>query len=146
MVQAVCDRLWRCPLGNRLRNSIGCEGLRVYLQKQFSFFWHSFLLSSFCLAITVPVLGQQIPNTNASEHNLSSQKTLTTAIQPTTEIPSLNELQFGKSSAVYLLRTPRNQNSVSQISQAITPVVSVTDVKVNTTDKGIELILVTPNS
>jgi iron complex outermembrane receptor protein len=118
----------------------------VYLQKQFSFFWQSFLLSSSCLAISIPVLGQQIPNTNVSEHNLSSQKTLTTAIQPTTEIPSLSELQLGKSSAVYLLRTPRNQNSVSQISQATTPVVSVTDVKVNTTNKGIELILVTPNS
>ncbi|QKQ75146.1 TonB-dependent siderophore receptor [Nostoc sp. TCL240-02] len=119
----------------------------MYLQKQFSFFWHSFVLSSFCLAITIPVLGQQLPNTNnASDHKLSSQKTLTTAIQPTTEIPSLNELQFGKSSAVYLLRTPKNQNSISQISQATTNVVSVTDVKLNTTDKGIELILVTSNS
>ncbi|MHC5861678.1 TonB-dependent siderophore receptor [Nostoc sp.] len=117
----------------------------MYLQKQFSFFWHSFLLSSSCLAISIPVLGQQIPNTNASEQQLSSQKTLTRAIEQTTEIPSLSDLQFGKSSAVYLLRTPR-QNSVSQISQATTSVVSVTDVKVNTTDKGIELILVTPNS
>ncbi|MHC5769084.1 MAG: TonB-dependent siderophore receptor [Nostoc sp.] len=118
----------------------------MYLQKQFSFFWHSFLLSSYCLGITIPVLGQQIPNINAGKQQLSSQKTLTRAIQPTTEIPSLSELQFGKSSAVYLLRTPRNQNSVFQISQATTNVVSVTDVKVNNTDKGIDLILVTPNS
>ncbi|MEH2058197.1 MAG: TonB-dependent siderophore receptor [Nostoc sp.] len=96
--------------------------------------------------MSIPVLGQEIPNINAGKQQFSSQKTLTTAIQPTTEIPSLRKLQFGKSSAVYLLRTPRNQNSVSQISQATTPVVSVTDVKVNNTDKGIELILVTPNS
>ncbi|WP_375491985.1 TonB-dependent siderophore receptor [uncultured Nostoc sp.] len=118
----------------------------MYLQKQFSCFWHSFVLSSSCLAITIPVLGQEIPNTNTSEQHLSWQKTLTRAIEPTTEIPSLSELQFAKSSAVYLLRTPRNQNSVSQISQATTPIVSVTDVKLNTTDKGVELILVTPNS
>ncbi len=57
----------------------------MYLQKQFSFFWHSFVLSSFCLAISIPVLGQEIPNTNASEQSLSLQKTLTTAIQPTTD-------------------------------------------------------------
>ncbi|MEH2239088.1 TonB-dependent receptor plug domain-containing protein [Nostoc sp.] len=96
--------------------------------------------------MSIPVLGQEIPNTNASEQQLSSQKTLTTTIEATTKIPRLSELQFSKNSAAYLFRTPRNQNSVSQISQPTTPVVSVTDVKVNTTDKGIELILVTSNS
>ncbi|MEH2279435.1 MAG: TonB-dependent siderophore receptor [Nostoc sp.] len=94
----------------------------------------------------IPVLGQEILNNNASEQQLSSQKTLTRAIETITKIRSLSELQFAKSSAAYLLRTPRNQNSVSQISQATTNVVSVTDVKVNTTDKGIEIILVTTNS
>jgi iron complex outermembrane receptor protein len=118
----------------------------VYLQKQFSLFWHSFLLSSSCLAMTIPVLGQEVPNTNAGSQQLLGQKTLTGAMEVTTEIPSLSEVQFGKTSAVYLLRTPRNQNYVSQVSPAKTPVVSVTDVKLNTTDKGIELILVTPNS
>jgi iron complex outermembrane receptor protein len=118
----------------------------VYLQKQFSLFWHSFLLSSSCLAITIPVLGQEVPNTNAGSQQLLGQKTLTGAMEVTTEIPSLSEVQFGKTSAVYLFRTPRNQNYVSQVSPAKTPVVSVTDVKLNTTDKGIELILVTPNS
>ncbi|MEH2336464.1 TonB-dependent siderophore receptor [Nostoc sp.] len=94
----------------------------------------------------IPVLGQEILNNNASEQQLSSQKTLTRAIETTTEILSLNELQFAKSSAAYLLKTPRNQNSVSQISQATTNVVSVTDVKVKNIDKGIEVILVTSNS
>ena len=127
----------------------------MYLQKQFSFFWHSVLLSISCLAISIakpvsvyaiPVLGQEILNTKTDEQQLSSQKTLTRAIETTTEIPNLSELQFGKSSAAYLLRTARNQNSVSQISQATTNVVSVTDVKVNNTAKGIEVILVTSNS
>lgn len=127
----------------------------MYLQKQFSFFWQSVLLSISCLAMSIakpvsvyaiPVLGQEILNNNAREQQLSSQKTLTRTIETTTEIPSLSELQFAKSSAAYLLRTPRNQNSVSQISQATTNLVSVTDVKVNNTDKGIEVILVTSNS
>ncbi|WDD36548.1 TonB-dependent siderophore receptor (plasmid) [Nostoc sp. UHCC 0926] len=94
----------------------------------------------------VPVLGQEILNTKTGEQQSSWQKTLIRVIETTTKIPSLSELQFAKSSAAYLLRTPRNQNSVSQISQATTNVVSVTDVKVNNTDKGIEVILVTPNS
>ncbi|MEH1781566.1 MAG: hypothetical protein V7K67_14355 [Nostoc sp.] len=47
---------------------------------------------------------------------------------------SFSELQFAKSSAVYLLRTSRNHNSVLKISQATIPVVSsVTDFRVNTT-------------
>ncbi len=118
----------------------------MHLQKQFAFFCHSLLLSNCCLAIAVPVLGQEIPNINAGQQQSSWQKTSTRAMEATPEIPSLRELQFGNSSAVYLLRTPRNQNSASQISQATTSVVSVTDVKLNITDKGIELILVTPNS
>lgn len=127
----------------------------MYLQKQFSFFWHSVLVSISCLVMSidkqmpvyaVPVLGQEILNTKTGEQQSSWQKTLIRVIETTTKIPSLSELQFAKSSAAYLLRTPRNQNSVSQISQATTNVVSVTDVKVNNTDKGIEVILVTPNS
>ncbi|MDF5709745.1 MAG: TonB-dependent siderophore receptor [Nostoc sp. S4] len=62
------------------------------------------------------------------------------------KIHSASKVQVYKTSAKYLLRTPRNQNKVPQLSQATSNVVSVTDVKVNTTDKGIELILVTPNS
>ncbi|WP_375499848.1 TonB-dependent siderophore receptor [uncultured Nostoc sp.] len=38
------------------------------------------------------------------------------------------------------------QNSIAQLNQATSDVVSVTDVKLNTTVKGIELILVTANS
>lgn len=56
----------------------------MYLQKQFTFFWHSLLLSSSCLAMSidksvpvyaVPVLGQEIPNTNPGKEQLSWQKT-----------------------------------------------------------------------
>ncbi|GAA6615165.1 TonB-dependent siderophore receptor [Scytonema sp. NUACC26] len=62
------------------------------------------------------------------------------------KIQSLSEVQSAKTSANYLLRTPKNQNFAPQLSQATTDVVVVTDVKVNSSDKGIELILVTANS
>ncbi|MEH2084294.1 MAG: TonB-dependent siderophore receptor [Nostoc sp.] len=62
------------------------------------------------------------------------------------DIRSLAQLQSVKTSAIYLLRTPREKNRVPQLSQATRDVVSITNVQVNTTDKGIELILVTANS
>ncbi|MEH1848750.1 MAG: TonB-dependent siderophore receptor [Nostoc sp.] len=92
------------------------------------------------------------------------------------KIHLLSEVQAQKTSATYLLRTPRNQNFVPQLNgsrynggnptpvrssretrprgwlrnalprQVTSNVVSVTNVKVNTTDKGIELILITANS
>ncbi|MBH8577768.1 TonB-dependent siderophore receptor [Nostocaceae cyanobacterium CENA369] len=68
------------------------------------------------------------------------------AKQPSGSVSSASEVQSAKTSAIYLLRTPKKQNKVSQLSQATTDVVSVTDVQVNATDKGIELILVTSNS
>ena len=52
----------------------------MYLQKQFSFFWHSVLLSISCLAMSIakpvsvyaiPVLGQEILNTKTDEQQLS---------------------------------------------------------------------------
>ncbi|MEH2273826.1 MAG: TonB-dependent siderophore receptor [Nostoc sp.] len=66
--------------------------------------------------------------------------------QPSAKVRSATEVQSAKTSAIYLLRIPRQQNKVTQLSQTISDVVSVTDVKVNPTDKGIELILVTHNS
>ena len=77
---------------------------------------------------------------------LLPKKTLIFSGEANSKIWSLNEVQSAKTSANYLLRTPRNQNFVPQISQATIDVVSVTDVQVNTTDQGIELILVTANS
>ena len=96
----------------------------------------SCLISVLSVILSNPVFAQQpLP-----------KKTLATLGEANSEGRSLSEVQSAKTLAHYLLRTPRNQNFVPQISQATTDVVSVTDVKVNTTDNGIELILVTANS
>ncbi|MEH2080556.1 MAG: AMIN domain-containing protein, partial [Nostoc sp.] len=73
------------------------------------------------------------------------KKTLVRSGEVFKEIQTLNQLQFPKTNASYLWRVPR-QNKLPELSQATTDVVLVTDVKVNSTDKGIELILVTANS
>ncbi|MEH2182511.1 TonB-dependent siderophore receptor [Nostoc sp.] len=83
--------------------------------------------------------------TVADAEQLLSEK-FNTSGEVKSKVHSSSEVQTSKTSAKYLLRTPRNQNFVPQLSQATTDVVSVTDVKVNTTDKGIELILITANS
>ncbi|MEH2423644.1 MAG: TonB-dependent siderophore receptor [Nostoc sp.] len=62
------------------------------------------------------------------------------------EVGQLNSIERPLSGRSYVLKVNRLKNLIAQLSQAITNVVSVTDVKVNTTDKGIELILVTANS
>ncbi|GAA6619144.1 TonB-dependent siderophore receptor [Scytonema sp. NUACC26] len=100
-----------------------------------------------CAAICwlIPVLSVTIANPAYSEQPLS-EKPLALSSEVNRDIRSLTELQSAKTSALYLLRTPRDKNQVSQLSQATTDVVSVTDVQVNITDKGIELILVTANS
>lgn len=84
--------------------------------------------------------------TVANAKQLLCEKPNASSGEVKSKIHSLIEVQAQKTSAIYLLRTPRNQNFVPQLSQATTDVVSVTDVKVNTTDKGIELILITANS
>ncbi|MEH1890920.1 MAG: TonB-dependent siderophore receptor [Nostoc sp.] len=73
------------------------------------------------------------------------KKTLVRSGEVFQEIQTLNQLQFPKTNASYLWRVPR-QNKFPELSQANTDVVLVTDVKVNSTNKGIELILVTANS
>ncbi len=65
---------------------------------------------------------------------------------PISEVRQLNSLERPLINASYLLWVNRHQNLIAQLSPATTDVLSVTDVKVNTTDKGIELILVTANS
>ncbi|MEH2245275.1 MAG: TonB-dependent siderophore receptor [Nostoc sp.] len=94
---------------------------------------------------SIPVLCLTV-NNSANAEQLLSEKSNASSGEVKSEIHSLSEIQVYKTSATYLLRTPRNQNFVSQLSQATSDVVSVTDVKVNNTDKGIELILITPNS
>ncbi|MEH2044983.1 TonB-dependent siderophore receptor [Nostoc sp.] len=74
------------------------------------------------------------------------KKTLVRSGEVFQEIQTLNQLQFPKTNASYLWRVPREQNKSLELSQATTDVVLVTDVQVNSTDKGIELILVTANS
>ncbi|MEH2080558.1 MAG: TonB-dependent siderophore receptor [Nostoc sp.] len=73
------------------------------------------------------------------------KKTLVRSGDVFQEIQTLNQLQLPKTDASYLWRVPR-QNKFPELSQATTDVVLVTDVKVNSTNKGIELILVTANS
>ncbi|MHC5934685.1 TonB-dependent siderophore receptor [Nostoc sp.] len=65
---------------------------------------------------------------------------------PISEVRQLNSIERSFRGRSYVLGISRDQNLIAQLTQATTPVVSVTDVKVNNTDKGIELILVTPNS
>ncbi|MDF5726511.1 MAG: TonB-dependent siderophore receptor [Rhizonema sp. PD38] len=65
---------------------------------------------------------------------------------PISEVRQLNSLESSLTDSSYLLWVNKHQNLIAQQSPATTDVLSVTDVKVNTTDKGIELILVTANS
>ncbi|WP_375513709.1 TonB-dependent siderophore receptor [uncultured Nostoc sp.] len=65
---------------------------------------------------------------------------------PISEVRQLNSIERSLSGRSNVLGVNRVKNLIAQLSQPRTDVVSVTDVKVNTTDKGIELILVTANS
>ncbi|MHC5725128.1 MAG: hypothetical protein ACYTXY_13510, partial [Nostoc sp.] len=116
----------------------------VALEKLSILFWRSLLFTVSMVAYTLPVLGQE--TTNATDKEALSQQTAVNQVESTPKIHSLSDVQSAKTSATYLLRIPREKNKLSQISQATTSLVSVTDVKVNTTDKGIEIILVTANS
>ncbi|WP_335067003.1 TonB-dependent receptor domain-containing protein [Nostoc sp.] len=113
------------------------------VEKLFVLFRRCLLFTASMVAYTLPVLSQEIPKTDKQP---LPQQTAANQVKPTQKIYSLNDMQSAFTSATYLLRTPREHNKVSQLSQATTPVMSVTDVKVNTTDKGIEIILVTPSS
>ncbi|MEH2251381.1 AMIN domain-containing protein [Nostoc sp.] len=92
----------------------------------------------------MPVLGKETANVTDKQPLLP--QTTANQIELSHEILNLSDMQSAFTSAAYLLKTPRNQNYVPELSQAVTPVVLVTDVKINTTNKGIEVILVTPNS
>ena len=75
-----------------------------------------------------------------------AKKTVASSGDVISEIRSLSEVKSPHTSATYLLRTPRNKNRVPQLSQAITDVVSVTQVRVVQTKNGIDVILVTNQS
>ncbi|WP_138497192.1 TonB-dependent siderophore receptor [Nostoc sp. PA-18-2419] len=107
-------------------------------------FWQCVLLTASIVTYTHPVLAQQIAN--GTSRQLSLQQTAANQVELSHQILNLNDIQSPLKSATSLLRTPRQQNSVPELSLALTPVMLVTDVKVNTTNKGIEVILVTPNS
>ncbi|MEH2287655.1 TonB-dependent siderophore receptor [Nostoc sp.] len=92
----------------------------------------------------ISVVSLTLVNPAYSEQPLV-KKTLVRSGEVFREIQTLNQLQLPKTNASYLWRVPR-QNDFPELSQATTDVVLVTDVQVNSTDKGIELILVTANS
>ncbi|WP_174710944.1 TonB-dependent siderophore receptor [Nostoc sp. TCL240-02] len=94
---------------------------------------------------SIPVLCLTV-NNSANAEQLLSEKSNASSGEVKSEIQSLNQLQLPKTNALYLWRVPREQNKFLELSQVTTDVVLVTDVKVNSTDKGIELILVTANS
>ncbi|WP_375515346.1 hypothetical protein, partial [uncultured Nostoc sp.] len=114
------------------------------LEKLFTWFWQCVLLTASIVTYTHPVLGKE--TANATSKQLSLQQTAANQVELSHEILNLSDVQSALTSATSLLRTPHQQNSVSELSQAVTPVMSVTDVKINTTNKGIEVILVTPSS
>ncbi|MEH1833300.1 MAG: TonB-dependent siderophore receptor [Nostoc sp.] len=116
----------------------------MVLKKLSIWFWQCVLFTASIVTYNHPVLAQQ--TANATSKQLSLQQTAPNQVELNHQILSLSDVQSALKSATSLLRTPRQQNSVSELSQAVTPVMSVTDVKVNTTNKGIEVILVTPNS
>lgn len=104
--------------------------------------WQCILPTFSIITYTFAALGEEIPTIN---HQGLSPFSSAKAVEPTPEILRLSEMPSVLTSAKYLL-LPRNQNFVSQLSPTTIPVVLVTDVKVNTKDKGIEVILVTSNS
>ncbi|MEH1822458.1 MAG: TonB-dependent siderophore receptor [Nostoc sp.] len=114
------------------------------LEKLSILFWQCLLLTASIVTYTHPVLGQETANATSKQPSL--QQTAANQVELSHQILNLSDVQFALTSATSLLRTPRQQNSVPELSQAVTLVVSVTDVKLNTTNKGIEVILVTPSS
>ncbi|MEH2182885.1 TonB-dependent siderophore receptor [Nostoc sp.] len=115
----------------------------MVLKKLSMLFWQCVLLTASIVTYTHPVLAQQIAN--ATSRQLSLKQTAANQVELSHDVLNLSDVQSALTSATSLLRTPRQQN-VPELSQAVTPVVSVTDVKVNATNKGIEVILVTPSS
>ena len=93
----------------------------------------------------ISIVSLTLANPAYSEQPLV-KKTLVRSGEVFQEIQTLNQLELPKTNASYLWRVPREQNKLLELSQATTDVVLVTDVKINSTDKGIELILVTANS
>ncbi|MEH1827087.1 MAG: TonB-dependent siderophore receptor [Nostoc sp.] len=100
------------------------------------FFWQSLLLSTSLVVSViepvrvVPILAAEIP---AIKQQLSSQATITKSVVPIREIRSLDQIKHPLTDAQKLVQstTPTSE----------TETVSVTGVKINSTDKGLEVIL-----
>lgn len=94
-------------------NKVGVLGVGMNLQIISIFFWQSLLLTSSLFAFTVPVLGEEILNR---------------------EIPLVNQIKRSSSSAQMLVQSPPTPK---------TEVTPITAVKLNSTSKGLEVILET---
>lgn len=93
--------------------------------------WFSTSVVIGAIACATPSLADVIPDTNNTEQS-SSQLTTTNTVEVTKNIPQLSEVELPKTSADF---------SVQSTLQG--EVVQVTAVKVNRTDKGVEVILET---
>jgi iron complex outermembrane receptor protein len=97
-----------------------------------------------------PTLGQSVVNKQAiarlpaGASPLAASKGVSQT--PISEVRQLNSIERPLTNTSYLLKINKQQNLIAQLNQPTTDVASVTDVKIKTTDKGIELILVTANS
>ncbi|MEH1833306.1 MAG: hypothetical protein V7L29_14830 [Nostoc sp.] len=107
------------------------------------FFWQSLLLICSVLVVSVikplrvnalAVMGAEISATNTKGQVLF-QTTITKLVAPIKKIRSLNQIEHPLTDAQKLVQSP--------IPTTPTEVISVTGVKVNSTDKGLEVILET---
>ncbi|MEH2180280.1 MAG: AMIN domain-containing protein [Nostoc sp.] len=102
------------------------------------FFWQSLLLTTSVVVSVikpvrvVPILAAEI---SATKQQLSSQATIRKSVAPITEIQSLNQIEHRFTDAQKLVQ--------SQTITEQTEVISVTGVRLNSTDKGLEVILQT---
>ncbi len=95
----------------------------------------SWLISVFSVLVASPAFGEQPLPKQQRAHSGEANS----------EGRRLSEVKLPKTGADYLLRVPR-QGAIAQSPDNRTDVVTITDVKVNKTDKGLEVILVTLNS
>ena len=105
------------------------------------FFWQSLLLigSVIILSVIKPLrvnaLAVMVAEISATKGQLLLQTTILKSVAPTKEIRSLNQIEHPLTDAQKLVQSP--------ILTTPTEVISVTGVKVNSTDKGLEVILET---
>lgn len=117
-----------------------CEYFSMNPQKLNYFFWQSLLLITSVVVsinkplrvVAVPIVPTQIP---VSKGQLLPQATITKLVAPIREIRSLDQIEHPLTDAQKLVQSP--------IPTGQAEIISVTGVKVNNTDKGLEVILET---